>query len=189
MSKLGSSVKIEDLFWLSDRRSFAAKPEMDPLTEADALMESQLLDIRFEVATSTLGLLFDLRQAIQLRSANTGLLLVRDVDHLEWEERFGEAEHDLIGLRHIPQLHIAWNVIASILRPTDLFSVELVFVPGAHLNVSGSSAEFFLGDVPGIGEVAASYTDDPIEVIEASLPHWDSPFDILYATFLDRKEP
>lgn len=46
-----------------------------------------------------------------------------------------------------------------------------------------------MGDVPGIGEVAATYTDDPSDVIEASLPHWDSSMEVLYATFLDRKEP
>jgi hypothetical protein len=63
-------MKIEDLFRIPERRAFAAKPEIDPLTEDIALMESQLLDVRFEAVTSTAGLLFDLRGALQLRLAN-----------------------------------------------------------------------------------------------------------------------
>lgn len=183
-------MKIEELFRIPARRALAVKPEMDPLTEDGALMESQLLDVRFEALTSTVILLFDLREALQLRLANTGVLIVHEVARLEWNEDLHAIEREMIqeAVSTAPQ-HRAWNVIASEPRPTDLFNLNLQFVPGAELNVSGASAEFLMGDVPGIGEVAATYTDDPLDVIEASLPHWDSSFDIRYATFLERKEP
>lgn len=184
-------MKIEDLFRIPVRRAFAAKPEMDPLTEDIALMESELLDVRFEAVTSTVGLLFDLRGALQLRLANTGVLIVHEVARLEWYEDLHAIEKETIkeALSMGPGRHRAWIVIASEPRPTDLFNLKLQFVPGAELNVSGESAEFLMGDVPGIGEVAATYTDDPLDVIEASLPHWDSSIDVRYATFLERKEP
>ncbi len=72
---------------------------------------------------------------------------------------------------------------------TELFNLKLLFVPNAELTIAGASAEFFMGNVRGIGEVAATYADASIEEIKASLPHWESTFEVLYARFLDRKEP
>ena len=89
---IDQSVKIRDLFWLPGRRLFAAKPEMDPLTEDLSLVESQLLGVRFEALTNAIGLLFDLRQALQLRSANTGVLIVNEVEQFQWEERLQAIE-------------------------------------------------------------------------------------------------
>jgi hypothetical protein len=51
-------------------------------------------------------------------------------------------------------------------------------MPGPHV-----------GAVPGIGEAAPTYTDASIEEIEASLPHWEPPFEVLYASFVDREVP
>jgi hypothetical protein len=188
MNETGSSVKIEDLFWLAERQSFAAKPEMDPLTEDDSLTESQLIDVRFDTVTSTVGLLFDLRQAMQLRLASTGVLIVHDVEGMAWKLRLHEIEKEAFAKTWRPRRYQAWNVMASELRPTDLFNLKVVFEPGAELSVSGASAEFFMGDVPGIGEVAASYSDATVDAIESSLQHWGSHIQILYATFVDRKE-
>ncbi|HEX2294068.1 MAG TPA: hypothetical protein VHN37_02035 [Actinomycetota bacterium] len=188
MSTIDRFLKIEDLFLLSERRSLAEKPEMDPLTEDDALMESQLIDLRYDPVTSTTGLLFDLRQAIQLRLANTGVVIVREVERLAWEQRLHEHEKEAFADETLdPELakHRAWNVIASEPRPTDVFNLRLLFVPGAELNVSGARAEFFMGHVPGIGDVPATFTHASVDEIEASLPHWNSPFKTLYATFLD----
>lgn len=182
-------MNIEDLFWLRERREFAAKPEMDPLTEDISLMESELVDVRFEALTSTVGLLFDLRGALQLRSANTGVLIVHGVVSFDWRvdfETFRQPTNEAFLDETRP--YLAWTVIASEPQPTDTFNLKLQFVPSAELNISGVSAEFFMGDVPGIGEVAATYTDDSDEEIEASLPHWDSPMEVYFATFLDRKD-
>jgi len=66
-------MKIKDLLLPSPGlRAYAAAPEMDPLTEEDALQEAQLLDVRFDALSLTVGLLFELRMAQQLREANTG---------------------------------------------------------------------------------------------------------------------
>jgi hypothetical protein len=70
-------MKIEDLFTDADRRRLTAQPEMDPLTEASALQEAQLLDVRVHALSSTVGLLFDLRTALQFMEGNTALLIAR----------------------------------------------------------------------------------------------------------------
>ena len=62
-------MKIEELFRIPAGGALAVKPEMDPLTEDIALMESQLLDVRFEAVTSTVGLLFDLRYVMSADGA------------------------------------------------------------------------------------------------------------------------
>jgi hypothetical protein len=61
-------ITVEDLLRPDRRwREYASLPEMDPLTEDDALQEAQLLDVRFDALRSTVGLLFELRTALQLR--------------------------------------------------------------------------------------------------------------------------
>jgi hypothetical protein len=59
-------ITIQDLLSLPPTLRDLAAPEMDPLTEEDALREAQLLDVRFDAVRSTLGLLFELRVALQL---------------------------------------------------------------------------------------------------------------------------
>jgi hypothetical protein len=78
---------------------------MDPLREDVSLMESQLIDVRFDPLASSAGLLFDLRQAIQLRLANTGVLIVRDVERLTWEERLHEIEKETFAKPLIDDQH------------------------------------------------------------------------------------
>lgn len=78
-------MKIDDLL-LSDPalRAYASTPEMDPLTEEDALQEAQVLDVRFDALAGVVGVLFELRQALQLQEANTGVLVAHGVRELTW---------------------------------------------------------------------------------------------------------
>ncbi|HEX2050729.1 MAG TPA: hypothetical protein VHJ34_08875 [Actinomycetota bacterium] len=101
--------KIEDLFCLPERKTFAAKPEMDPLTEGASLMESRLIGVRFDAVASIAGLLFDLRQAIQLRLANTGVLIVRGVERLTWERRLHDMEKEMFAEGPWLQERTRWN--------------------------------------------------------------------------------
>lgn len=63
-----SMITIEDLL-LPDSgwREYPSKPEMDPLTEDDALQEAQLLDVRFDALRSTAGLLFERGGRLSIR--------------------------------------------------------------------------------------------------------------------------
>jgi hypothetical protein len=59
-------MKIEDLLMSSlGLGALGAPPEMNPLTETDALQEAQLLGVRFDALSLTAGLLFELRIALQ----------------------------------------------------------------------------------------------------------------------------
>src|SRR6266567_2002896 len=51
---------VEELLSDPALRRFASQPEMDPLTQEDALQEAQLLDVRLSALRLTVGLLFEL---------------------------------------------------------------------------------------------------------------------------------
>jgi len=155
------------------RRIHAAYPEMDALTEDGALQEAQLVDVRFEALTSTASLLFDCRQAIQIRMANTAVVVMHGIRHLTWTgQRRGSRT--------------AWNVIGS--TPSvheQYFSLELVFVPDAWFELQGEAGEFFVGDVPDLPDAPPNFGSDDDATIQAGMPSWGSPFMPEWATFLD----
>lgn len=165
---------IEDLLSLdSPLRRFSAQPEMDPLTEHDALQEAQLLDVRFDALRSRVGLLFELRVALQLREANTGVLVAHGVRKFGWSATAR------------PTGRTAWNVISSTPQCSDrLFELSLLCWPEGHLELSAESAAFFVGDVAGIGESPPDYSDDE-SVVQTGLAGWRSIFTPVHAVFLD----
>lgn len=171
---------IEDLLRPDSRwREYASMPEMDPLTEDDALQEAQLLDVRFDVLRSTAGLLFELRTALQLREANTGVLIARGVRTLAWSSGRRETERT------------AWSVGGSVVTSTDrLFGLELGLwpAPGAKLTLTAESAAFLVGDVPGLDRIP-DYLDDDELTIRAQLASWQSEFEPVSAVFLDPAPP
>lgn len=156
-------------------REYAIKPEMDPLTDEDALQEAQLLDVRFDAMRSTLGLLFELRTALQFREANTGVLVARGVRELAWSA----------GPRSTSRT--AWTVGGSVASNVGkLFSLHLGLwpVPGAQLRLSAESAAFFCGDVPGLACIP-DYGSDDEEQIRANVAAWNSEFVPARAAFRD----
>jgi hypothetical protein len=154
-------------------RRFAAQPEMDPLTEEGALQEAQLLDVRFDALRSTVGLLFELRLALQLREANTGVLVARGVRALSWTA----------GQRSTSRT--AWAVGGSIpYNENRLFGLTLGMWPDAELTLQAESAAFFAGDVPGLVRIP-DYMDDDEVTVRAQLAGWHSEFTPVHAVFLD----
>jgi hypothetical protein len=155
-------------------RHVAAKPEMDPLTEEDVLQEAQLLDVRFDTLRSTVGLLFELRTALQLREANTGVLIARGVRQLFWTAEPRSTSRT------------AWAVGGSIPRIEDrLFGLTLGMWPGAQLELRAESAAFFVGDVPGLDEAPPNYGAYDEATVHTQLAGWHSDFTPVHAIFLD----
>lgn len=167
-------ITIGELLWPDpELRRFAAQPEMDPLTEQGALQEAQLLDVRFDALRSTVGLLFELRLALQLREANTGVLVARGVRELSWTA----------GPRST--LRTAWTVGGSIPNNENrLFGLTLGMWPDAQLTLKAESAAFFAGDVPGLDRIP-DYMDDDEATVHAQLAGWHSEFVPVHAVFLD----
>jgi hypothetical protein len=169
-------IVIEDLL-RPDRgwREYASQPEMDPLTEDDALQEAQLLDLRFDALRATVGLLFELRSALQFRDANTGVLVARGVRELSW-----------VGPKRSTD-RTAWTVDGSVISNTErAFGLDLGMwpAPGAQLHLVAESAAFFTGDVPGLDRIP-DYVDDDEAKIRANLAGWYSEFMPVHAVFLD----
>lgn len=169
-----SAVIVLDLFHDPDRRSYAAMPEMDALTEEGALQEAALVDVRFDVIELAVGLLFDLRVALQLREGNVGLVIARGVQHLEW-------------VRHHQRPGRIWHAVTGSVPDNrdGHFGLRLGLVPDAELRVAAQAAEFYVGDVPGLDEAPPDFVQDSDAVIRAGIPSWDSIFVPGFATFLD----
>ncbi len=179
--RIGSGVSIEELLQSSDRRQHAAIPEMDALEEADALQEADLVDVRFDIGGSSLAMLFDLRTALQFRLANTAVLVVRDVEQVHWV-----ATHESALSRG----RVAHYVMSSTpVTGEGGFAFELVCLRGWHLHIAGSSAEFFVGDIPGLAGVPPNFVDDDDRSIADAMPAWGSMFEPGWATFLDPMTP
>jgi hypothetical protein len=166
---------VEELLSDPGLRRFASQPEMDPLTQEDALQEAQLLDVRLDALRLTVGLLFELRLALQLRESNTGVLVARGVRELSWSA----------GPRSTTKT--AWTVGGSIPRNHDgLFGLTLGMwpAPGTQLTLIAESAAFLAGDVPGLDQIP-DYGEDDEPTIRAELANWRSSFTPAHAVFLD----
>ena len=175
--ELDPMMKIDDLLLSNHaQREHSSRPEMNPLTEGDALQEAQVIDVRFDVLTGVVGILFELRQALQLREASTGVLVARGVRELMWSGPSGDT-----GLT-------AWSIGSSVATTKDrLFGLSLVMWPhpGARLSLTAESAAFFVGDVPGLPEAPLDYTEGDRSAIGGEVADWGSPFEPLSAAFLD----
>jgi hypothetical protein len=171
-------MKIGDLLLRNPAlRTYASMPEMDPLTEEDALQEAQVLDVRFDALASVVGILFEVRQALQLQDANTGVLVANGVRELTWS---GPSRDTALT---------AWSIGSSIPQAKDqLFRLSLVMWPhpGARLSLIAESAAFFAGNVPGLAEAPPDYTDGDRAALGHEVACWDSSFEPLSAIFLDR---
>jgi len=166
-----------DLFHDPERRSYASMPEADALTEQGALQEAALVDVRFDAMMASVGLLFDLRGAIQLRDAPVAILIARGVSSLEWV-----GDHRRPGR--------VWYAVTGSVPDSrrGRFHLSLGFAPDAELRVEADAAEFYVGDMPGIDAAPPDFVEDDDRVIRARMPSWASVFVPIAATFLDPEQ-
>lgn len=168
-------VTIDELLADPRRRKYAAVPESDALTEENSLQEADLVDAKFNLLGGSLAMLFDLRVSLGFRMANTAVLVIRDVLRVELQSQ--EAP----GIERIAHL-----VMSSKPGVSDrLFSFELRCLRGWRLNAMATSAEFFVGDIPGLPEAPPDFTEDDEETVAAGMPAWNAPFHPIWATFID----
>jgi hypothetical protein len=153
--------------------ALVGSPEMDPLTEKDALVSAPLVEAVFDAVNRRVGLLFDLRVAEQLRMANTGLIVLGGVEAFDWRaERRSTAR-------------TSWNVDASVpANSAGVVNLRLIFFPSAELTVVARSAAFFAGDVPGLPDAPPDFAGSDAEVA-AGMASMDSPFEPAQATFIE----
>jgi hypothetical protein len=162
-----------DLMADASLAAMVGSPEMDPLTEVDALTGAPLIEAVFDAVNMRVGLLFDLRVAEQLRMANTGLIVLSGVEDFKWR---GERRH---------ASRTSWNVDASVPSNNDgIVSLRLIFFPSAELTVVARSAAFFAGDVPDLPDAPPDFADSN-EDVAAGMASMDSPFEPTQATFIE----
>ena len=151
----------------------AGSPEMDPLTEKDALVCAPLVEAVFDAVNMRVGLLFDLRVAEQLRMADTGLIVVGGVEAFQWR-----------AVRRSTS-RTSWNVDASVPSNNDgVVNLRLILFPSAELTVVARSAAFFAGDVPGLPDAPPDFVGGDAEVA-AGMASMDSLFEPTQATFIE----
>lgn len=162
---------LEDLWYWPDRRSLVAVPETDALTQAGALAEATLLDVKFNTTTSSAWLLFDCRGAYQLPMGNTGVVVVEGVTALKWDA--------------LPQPGRTWRAVMGWLpvAAEGRFVCTVDLEPHSGLRVVGASAEFFIGDIPGDNEAPPDFTTETDKTIRAGLASWSSEFRVIGASF------
>jgi hypothetical protein len=153
--------------------ALVGSPEMDPLTEADALQEARLNEVMVDALNMRVGLLLDLRGALQLRMAYTGLLVLGGMESFDWASERRSTKRT------------AWNVVGSVPANKDgVVSLKLFFFPDAVLTVTARSAAFFAGDVPGLPDIPPDFTGNDAEVA-VGMASMDSPFQPTQATFIE----
>src|ERR1044072_4432688 len=93
--------RIEELLLTAQGGQPASRPEFDPLTERDALQESQLIDVWVHAVASTVALVFEFRTALHFDETNTGLMVARGLRDFSWS-----GESRATGMT-------AWNIVGS----------------------------------------------------------------------------
>lgn len=153
--------------------AMVGSPEMDPLTEEHALQDARLNEVLFDAVNMRAGLLFDLRGAMQLRMAYTGLIVLTGVEAFSWQAERRSTKR------------FSWGVDSS--RPSNkdgVVNLRLVFYGGAELTVVARGAAFFAGDVPGLPDAPPDFAGSDAEVA-AGMASMDSVFDPTQATFIE----
>lgn len=170
-------MKIHDLFRLGPAlREYDSLAETNPLTNEDALQEAQVLDVRLDALAGRVGILFELRQALQLQEANTGVLVAQGVRELKWS---GPSRDTALT---------AWSIGSSVPSAKDrLFGLNLVMwpYPGAHLSLIAEHAAFFVGEVPGLLDAPPDFSAQDRTGLGGQVATWESPFKPVSAAFLD----
>ncbi|MGA5711289.1 hypothetical protein ACPCK8_33290 [Streptomyces cellulosae] len=159
---------IEDLFRGEQNGTSADPVDWDPLLEADALQEAGLLDCRVCPLTGRAGLLLDMRTALQYRTGDAALLVVRGLASFRWSE--DPLERDLTSF--------------AIMSSTPSASrrgwrMDLGLFPDGRLSVAGVAAEFHLLEAAGVPPAPPDYTDRTLSEIREDLPWWDSECTVL----------
>jgi hypothetical protein len=163
---------IDELLTDSRRRLRWPAAECDAFSAADALAEASLLDVRMDLINSDAWLLFDCRGALQIEHANVAVVIIQGVTSCRWESELREGR--------------TWRAVMSWkseVRPASV-TVTAEFEPSGRLEVTGTTGEFFLGDVPGGDAAPPDYTTASHDEVKAGMAQWSSDLDITGASFV-----
>ena len=163
--------RVEDLFTGAADGASADPIDWDPMQESDALQEVGLLDCRMCPLTGRAGLLLDMRTALQYRTGNAALLVVRGLHSFQWSEEPFE--------RTLTAFTIMSSAPATSRR---LWQMRIGLFPDGELSVSGKAADFHLLDVDGTLEAPPDYSERTLNEVRKDLPWWGSECTVLQSS-------
>ncbi|THG32927.1 hypothetical protein [Naasia lichenicola] len=168
---------IEEFLRSPSRFGIIARPDMDPLSEAHALDEASLIDIRFDAIRSTAWCIFDTRGALEITSGNTALIVATGVNYLRWDARTP------IGKRTAWTI-MEWNATIASNRIKMWGGLE----PWCDFEIAADRAEFYVGDVPSADEPAPEMAYANEASIDAGFASFSSQFRPLQASMFNMDE-
>ncbi|MBL1079598.1 hypothetical protein JK358_34860 [Nocardia sp. 2] len=161
-------MRIESLLVDANNR-VPAQVQWNPLLVEDLLLEACVLDFRYVPQTSSVGVLLDLRTALQIDEGNTGLLIV---------------ENTLKMAISIDKPHGAMvSTIVGSVPDTDTpatYGIEIACMPAAVITIAGQRALFHVGNVDGIGDAQPMLEGE--EFPTEGFQRWESDIALVYTT-------
>ncbi|QIS06237.1 hypothetical protein F5X71_31550 [Nocardia brasiliensis] len=143
--------------------------QWNPLVTEDLLLEACVLDIRYMPHIASVGLLLDLRTALQIDEGNTGLLVIEQALDLKilTERPHGLKVSTIVG--SVPHVSFPMG-----------YSIEIACMPSSLISVSGERAYFHVGDVDGIGEAQPVIEGGVLPPV--GFQSWESCIKLVYTT-------
>jgi hypothetical protein len=164
-------VIIEKFITPPQRHVHLPMPDSDALTEVDALQEAEIIDVRFSLDDASIGLLLDLRVALEFMTGNVAVLALWGVTDAQFQ--------------HIPQAwpHHAHVVMSSKPNALDgILTLEIGCLDGWRMRATAKAADFLVGDIPGLPEIPPDRNEASADQIAAGTPQWASEFVPEYGT-------
>jgi len=149
------------------------RPVVDPLVVSDALLEAQVLNVRLDCLTGTVGVLFEFRVAMQMHESNAGVLVATGVEDFRWA-----TETRSTSLT-------AWNIVGSSVEPeASGLRLRIACYPDADLTLLATSLAFLNCQVSSIADVPPDYTRGDDDLVRSSVPGWQSEIAVVSGSYI-----
>lgn len=163
-------VTLEDLFFTSrgylDQRE---APAVDPFSDEDALLEAQIIEIRYDAIRSALGVILEMRLAERIGEASTALLTASGLTDFSWKQVDREDGNT------------AWTIIGSVPKNVGpILSLELIASPSASLSFTAQRAAFYSVRIGELENAAPpDYVDQDMAEIRNGVARWSSEAEVI----------
>ena len=144
----------------------------DALRVVDVLREAQVLDIRCECIIISVGLLLEMRTAIDLVSYDAALIVARGVRLCNWEIGDRQGDHGPLEAIHGASWWITGSELVPLSNSRSSFEFTIACCTSAWLRIRADRFDFFLAKVPNLPEIP-DYGAGPADLVRASVPDWD----------------
>lgn len=149
---------------------WAHESPREHLLDGAWLAESQVVDVRIDALSNSLGVLLDLRQSLQFTEVNTGLLLARSVTALHWTAPSR------------PTPLTAWSMDGASSRRQGgemTFTTSMWPSPGADLQFTAKDVILVTAMAANLPAAPIAYTDLSRNQVRGHVPDWQTPIDVV----------